>query len=327
MKPLFIISGADGHLGNTIIHYLIQQNVAIRGLILPHHKRKYANDVTYIEGDIRQIETLQDLFKNTSGYQVFVIHTAGLISIDDEVSSDLYQVNVLGTQNILELSLKNHVHRFLYVSSVHAMKECPGIMSETNIYSPDDVDGGYAKTKADATTLVIEAIKQGLNASIVLPSGIIGPYGDTSNHLVQLIDSYIHYHLFFCVKGGYDFVDVRDVAKGCLLAVEYGKKGESYILSNQHYEIKDILKMSKKLYGGSPIIMIPLFLAKGLLPFIRFVSKKNHTRPLYTKYSLRVLNSHCRFSHGKASQNFGYTTRSIEETLNDTILWIVKGKS
>ena len=79
------------------------------------------------------------------------------------------------------------------------------------------------------------------------PSGILGPFGGTGNYLVQLVNDYIMGRLPACVKGGYDFVDVRDVAQGCLLAADKGRKGECYILSNRHYEIREVLAMVHRL--------------------------------------------------------------------------------
>ena len=95
--------------------------------------------------------------------------------------------------------------------------------------------GPYAKTKAEATQAVLEAVKQGLNAVVVHPSGIIGPYDNGNNHIVKLAKDYISGKLLAGVIGGYDFVDVRDVAKGCIAAVDKGEVGECYILSNRFY--------------------------------------------------------------------------------------------
>ena len=78
------------------------------------------------------------------------------------------------------------------------------------------------------------------------PSGIIGPYDKGNNHIVQLIQMCIARKLPAGVTGGYDFVDVRDVAKGCLQAAEKGRRGECYILSNRRYEIRDLLREQKK---------------------------------------------------------------------------------
>lgn len=77
-----------------------------------------------------------------------------------------------------------------------------------------------------------------------------------------MVTDYIEGRLPACVNGGYDFVDVRDVASGCLAALERGRKGECYILSNRHYEIKDVLKMVKMQSGGRRLPVLPMWMAK-----------------------------------------------------------------
>ena len=85
---------------------------------------------------------------------------------------------------------------------------------------------------------------QGLDAVIVHPSGILGPGDFGQGHLTQMIADYLNGRLVACVKGGYDFVDVRDVADGVIAAAEKGRAGECYILSNRHYEVRELLDMA-----------------------------------------------------------------------------------
>ena len=134
----------------------------------------------------------------------------------------------------------------MYVSSVHAIPERKekGVTGETQRFSPAYVTGGYAKTKAAATRIVLQAAKRGLDVVVVHPSGVLGPYDRSGNHLVQMVAEYLNGTLPACVKGGYDFVDVRDVAQGCLLAAEKGRSGECYILSDRYCEIREVLAIA-----------------------------------------------------------------------------------
>lgn len=196
----------------------------MRGLILPGQTPLFTDRAEYVFGDITQPASLLPLFSDTDGADIILIHTAGLISIADKVTDDLLRVNVEGTENLLALALGYHVRKFVYVSSVHAIPEQPlRVLSETDSFSADKVQGAYAKTKAMATEKVLEYVKKGLNAVIVQPSGILGPYDVSGNHLVQLVTDYAENRLPACVKGGYDFVDVRDVAEGTIAAAEKGK--------------------------------------------------------------------------------------------------------
>ena len=324
MKNLYIITGAAGHLGSTIIRRLLKEECLIRGLILPSEKGEFTSRVSYYTGDITKPSSLEDIFSNTEDYQVYVIHTAGLISIADDDYEKLYSVNVKGTENVIEKCLEHHVKRLLYVSSVHAIPEIQNhVISEISSFDSFDVDGSYAKTKAEATEAVLEAVSSGLlDAVIVHPSGIIGPYDDGHNHLVQLVKMYISGKLPAGVDGGYDFVDVRDVAEGCLEAITKGRSGECYILSNKYLSIRDLFENIRKVIGGRKKICLPVWVAKLFEPFFRMISKATNTRPLYTRYALETIEGNGHFSHLKATQELGYRPREMGDTIADTIAWL-----
>lgn len=328
MKKMYIVTGADGHLGNTIVRMLANENCQVRGLILPGQEERELKNVTYYKGDVREKESLLPLFEGLEGMQIYVIHTAGMIDISDEVTPLIYDVNVNGTKTVAGLCLEKHVKRLVYVSSVHAIPENGsfGVMQEVTDFSEKKVFGGYAKTKAEATRAVLDMVKQGLDAVIVHPSGILGPFGGTGNYLVQLVSDYIQGRLPACVKGGYDFVDVRDVATGCLLAAEKGRKGECYILSNRHYEIREVLAMAKKTCKCRSVPVLPMWLAKAAAPLLAGYARWKKKRPLYTVYSLYTLRSNDRFSHDKATKELGYSPRDLMQTIQDTVQWLKEGK-
>lgn len=327
MKRLYIITGAAGHLAGTLIQYLRKEDCHIRGLILPTEEGTDDAQLTFYRGDVTQPETLVPLFANTECNEVIVIHTAGLISIKEEVTPELYKVNVEGTRNIIDMCVRHHVKRLVYVSSVHAIPETDetATVTEAASFSKDKVTGAYAATKAEATQAVLDAAARGLDAVVVHPSGIIGPYDQGNNHLVQLIKMYITGKLPAGVIGGYDFVDVRDVAQGILQAVDKGKSGNTYILSNRYFTIKELLEYARKVTGGSKKIYLPIALARAFVPFFEWLAKVTRTRPLYTKYALFTISSNGHFSHDKATSELGYRPRDMRKTIADTINFL-KGK-
>ncbi len=324
MRKLYIVTGANGHLGNTIVRQLKKRREEIRGLVLPTETAENQPGVTYFKGDVRNKASLEPLFADTDDREVIVFHTAGIIDISEKVSKTMYEVNVGGTRNMVELCRAHHVHRMVYVSSVHAIPEKNKlqVLEEVDHFSADQVVGGYAKTKAEATQIVLDAVRDGLDAVVVHPSGILGPFDSSRNHLVQMVSDYICGKLPACVNGGYDFVDVRDVAAGCIAAAEKGKTGECYILSNRHYEVKDVLKMVKDVEGGRRLPVLPMWMAKAAAPVMGLMAKRKNTRPLYTKYSLYTLHSNDRFSHDKATRELNYHPRDLYQTIRDTVLWM-----
>nr|WP_317412616.1 NAD-dependent epimerase/dehydratase family protein [uncultured Solibaculum sp.] len=327
MKKVFIVTGATGHLGSTIIRMLRQKGEEVRGLILPNQQAEDCDNVHYVKGDVRYIDTMRPLFEDIQRSKIIVIHTAGIVDIGEKISPMLYDVNVVGTKQVIKLCREYQVERLVYVSSVHAIpeKDKTCVLQEVGHFSAEDVVGGYAKTKAEATQAVLDASAQGLNTVVVHPSGILGPYDNSGNHLVQMVSDYIRGLLPACVHGGYDFVDVRDVAKGCLLAAEKGKSGQCYILSNRHYEIKDVLQMVRLVAGGRRLLVLPMWMAKAAAPMMQWYAKRKKERPLYTRYSLYTLKSNDKFSHDKATSELGYRPRDLFQTIRDTVLWMQKG--
>ena len=321
MKKLFIITGANGHLGGTIVRMLNGRPVQVRGLVFGDKKKKDTGSIHYYSGDVREPETLRPLFEGCEDMETIVIHTAGIIDISNHVSPELYDVNVNGTKNILALCREYPVKRLVYVSSVHAIPEQKrgNVTGEIRDFSPDAVVGGYAKTKAEATREVRRAAQEGLDAVVVHPSGILGPYDRSGNHLVQMVAEYLHGTLPACVKGGYDFVDVRDVAEGCLLAAEKGRKGECYILSDRYCEIREVLEIAGAVSGKKKLPVLPLWMAKMAAPFIQLHARRKKRRPLYTAYSLHVLGTGERFSHKKATEELGYHPRDLKVTIRDMV--------
>ncbi len=324
MQRLYIITGAAGHLGGTLIRRLKGKDCQVRGLLLPGEPGKDEANIRYFRGDVTQPDTLEPLFADISPKDTIVIHTAGIVDISQDVFPLMYDVNVNGTKNMLALCKAKAVRRMVHVSSVHAIPEGEGmeVITEVDHFSPETVVGGYAKTKAEATQAVMDAAKAGQDVVVVHPSGIVGPYDRAGNHIVQMVWDYLTGRLPACVRGGYDFVDVRDVAEGCLLAAENGKAGNCYILSNRHYDATEVLAMVRKVSGGRKLPVLPLWMAEMAAPLLVAWAKLKNQRPLYTRYSLHALNANDRFSHDKATAELRYQPRDLRQTIVDTVHWL-----
>lgn len=330
MKKVYIITGANGFLGNNIIRILEKDaDNEIRAFVLKDDSIKSLDNLNckIYYGDVTNKESLSSIFENTSGKEVFVIHCAAIVYIKSKYNPLIYNVNVNGTKNIVDKVLELNA-KLVYVSSVHAIPEKPNndLITEVTNFNPDDVYGLYAKTKAEAAKYVMDAIKnKNLNACIVHPSGIIGPNDFGNSHLTQLIKVVSNGKLFACVKGGYDFVDVRDVAKGVTNACKNGIKGECYILSNRYITIKELCDLICDLQKRKRIkIILPISIAKLIAPLFELYYNLKKETPLFTKYSLYTLSSNANFSNKKARQYLDFKNRSIEDTIKDTIEWINK---
>ena len=139
--------------------------------------------------------------------------------------------------------------------------------------------------------------------------------------------SFLAGRLPFAVRGGYDFVDVRDVAKGILACSESGEPGKGYILSGCYVTIRRMLqlvgKTAKLKYRP---ICLPLGLARLAAPYYERRSLRERKPLFFTPYSVSVLASNGQFSHAAASECFAYQPRPMEETLGDMTAWLLNQK-
>lgn len=329
MSKIYIVTGALGHLGSTIFRILKKHGCNVRGLDLAGNDTaaEHGIDPSLIyRGDICDYDSLKEIFTFGPEDEAIVFHSAGIISIDGSSGDKMRFVNVYGTKNIIRKCLECKVKRMVYVSSVHAIPEAAGgaQISEVSSFDPDLVEGMYAKTKAEATQCVMDAIKEGLDAVIVQPSGIIGPNDTGNSHTNQIISEYLNGKLTACVKGGYDFVDVRDVALATINAAIRGRRGECYILSNRHVEIIEILDELKKISGRRRAGILPYWFAEAAVPLAELYYKLCRKPPLFTKYSLFTLRANSNFNNSKARKELGFRPRSIKATIHDTVASLLK---
>lgn len=327
MEKLYIVTGAFGHLGNTVVKKLLARGKKVRCLALPTDKTRALPGAEFelFRGDVRDKASLAPLFKTGVPCEKIVIHTAGIVTLATKHVQNVYDVNVTGTKNIIDLCLENNVAKLVYVSSARVLPELPGqqVITEAGSIDPVGVKGLYVKTKAIATQAVLESAAQGLDVVVVHPSSIIGPYDYGSGHLTRLVVDYLNGGLRACVRGGYDFVDVRDVARGILLAADHGRRGQCYILSNQFFPVIEVLDLLHEISGKGKIkTVLPKWFVHASAPLAETYSKLLNRSPLNSHYSLFTFFNDSNFSYAKAAKELGYGTREMKTTLKDTFAFL-----
>jgi dihydroflavonol-4-reductase len=317
-----LVTGAAGHLGNALVRELVERGDPVRALVLPGEDCSCLAGfgVEIVRGNTLDPASLVPAFAGVDT----VYHLAGIISILPGRDALMRQVNVIGTANVVRAAREARIGRLVYVSSIHALARLPrGVtIDESAPFDPHNAEGEYDRTKAEASLIVQQEVRRGLDAVIACPTGIIGPYDYRESEMGRLIRGFLRPGLHAIVRGGFDFVDVRDVAHGLVLMAEKGRSGEVYILGGAFISFADLLDGVRR---GSPRrssgLMVPHLVAKAAAPIIALANRLAGRDPQFTRYSLDTVAGTTFISHAKASRELGWEPRPMSESIADTVRW------
>ena len=324
MSNLSVVTGAGGHIGYALVKELVARGERPRLLtFLPNEPALFEGmDCEIVMGDITKPDTLPAAFEGAE----IVYHLAGLIEVGRGGDAAVWHVNVDGTQNVAAACKACGVKRLVYVSSVDAIPPAPAgeVMSEPARFSSGPLNGTYAKTKAIAAQAVLNSAREGFEVMVGMPSACIGPYEFKRSNVGELVRMFMKYPFPVTMRfGGYNFVDVRDVAQGLAAIGEKGRSGESYILSGEFMDCDSLIQVLARLNGHKiPKVPLPRALAVAGAPLAEQYYKLARKTPLFTSYSIRKIMENGLFSYEKAARDLGYAPRGAEESLRDMIEWI-----
>jgi dihydroflavonol-4-reductase len=319
-----VVTGASGHLGANVVRALLARGEQVRALV---HRSSAAlaeieDRLELVEGSVCEPATLGPAFEGAS----CVYHLAGVISIDGDADGRVHRVNVEGTRNVARACLERGVGRLVQASSVHAFDMDPRdeILDEGRTQVADSRHHSpYDRSKALGERAIREAVEAGLDAVIVNPTGIMGPVDFGPSRLGQLLCDLANGSLPALLDGGFDFVDVRDVAAGVLAAAERGRCGENYILGSAWYSLRELAALVSSWSGRRPPALVsPVWAARLGVPFARLASRLSRSEPLFTRESLEVLVSNRSISSAKARAELGHDPRPLSETVADALAWL-----
>jgi len=324
---MWLVTGATGHIGNVLVRELLARGEKVRALILPNESREPLKglDVEMVEGDVLDLDSVFESLRGVKG----IFHLAGIISIMPGSNPTVRRVNVEGTKNILKAAKEKHIRKVVYTSSIHAIRRVEtGVIDESVPYDAENPYGEYDRSKAEATLEVLNAAHSGLDATVVCPTGVIGPYDFRGSMMGDVIRTAAEKKPTLYVDGAYDFVDVRDVAHGLIAAAEKGQRGESYILSGQRISVRYLLETVREITGGHFFQMkVPFNLAEFAARFTPWYYRTTRSTPRFTPYSLEVLKSNSHISHAKATRELGYRPRHLYESIADAAHWFLERRT
>lgn len=320
-----VMTGATGHVGYALLLELINNGEKPKILIRKDINIFDGLDCERVYGDVTDLASLEKAFE---GAEV-VYHLAGMIEIKAGFEDAIYNVNVNGTKNVVAACKKCGVKKLVYMSSVDTYPPLPGnqLMTELSHYEPAILEGAYAKTKAEATQFVLDSNgTDGLETVVVQPSACIGPYDYKVSSIGDMVRMYLAGKFPITMSfGGYNFVDVRDVAYGTRMAAVNGKPGECYILCGDAMSVDNFVKTMAKVQNKKPPkIVLGKKLIDAVAPLMEMYYNAVDKTPLVTPYSIRKICSNCNFSYEKAKQDLGYNPMTVEQSVRDMMDWIIK---
>lgn len=323
----YIVTGCTGYVGNVLTKKLMAEGCRVVGFARSPEKVKRVfgdNAPEIVYGDISNAADVEKLFECEGPFAV--IHTAAKVSIGEDSEKELHAVTVEGTRNVVESCCRHSAKKLLHISSTEAFPKGYFPDEELSTYVPDPARArtDYSRAKSMADEIVLDAVRdRGLDASIIMLAGVLGP-GDYSNsHMTQMFIEFIEGKLPASVDAGYNDFDVRDFADVLPAIFEKSVAGESYIFANKPDKINDCLKVISGMTGRKMIPTLPLWMAYVGLPFLFIGSKISGKRPLYTSAALSSLKEKCDFPIGKTMREFGYSPRPLEETVRDHIQFLI----
>lgn len=313
------LTGGSGHLGACILQMLLNQGKSVQAL---YHISKPViehKNLIWKQGDITKTETLGGIIENSHA----IIHSAGLISIGEKNKNQVYEINVGGTENIIQTCLNKKI-RLIYISSSTAVQEKPSheIFDEDRAYKTEN-DFTYAWTKALAEQKVLEAVKKdNLDAIIIRPTAIVGPPDYNPSHFGQTIWDLANNNIPAISTGGYNIIDIRDLSKTIIHSISKGKKGEVYLVGGHYASLRDIANLANHKRN---LPCIPLDLLISILPLINLITKLVPLKWAITKESLKTLkHAPKKVDSSKAIEYLGHNIRPTSETIHDLVYWFKK---
>jgi len=317
------ITGATGLLGFNILKQLQNKtNYSVKILI-----RKDVDYIKNSDADIYygNLSDIQSLEKFCNGLDA-VIHCAAVISIGNKKRDDVFKANVTGTENIVASCKKAKVKRFVHISSIDALIHTPlDIPLDENrplaLNSPFD----YAKSKAIAEQFVLKQNSNDFQVVVLNPTAIIGSNDYKPSLIGKTIKNIIEDKFPALIHGGYNWVDVRDVAKAAVSAVENGKTGERYIISGEWMSLTEVARVARLKAGKkSNLPVLPMWFIYAILPLVTFFTKITGINTIFTKESIKILVSGNRnIKNEKAVKDLKFKPTPLIKTIEETVEWFI----
>jgi dihydroflavonol-4-reductase len=312
-----LVTGGTGFIGAELVRELLQRGdavrVAARSRALPETLE--GAEVELVACDILDRKAVKRALRGVER----VFHAAGLTSLRQADRGRCFEVNVRGTKTVLEECLRAGVERVVYTSSASAIGPAPPreAADETQLFTAGRLGIAYVNSKHEAEAEAMRLAAHGLPLVCVNPTFVLGP-GDLRGTSAGVVRRFMLGRIPLYVPGGLNIVDVRDVARGHLLADRRGKVGERYILGGRNFSWDRFFADVGRMAGvAPPALRLPGTVA---LRLVQAAELSGLAAPIGVD-EVKAASEWWTYKSTKARRALGWKARPHEETLEATVAW------
>ncbi len=321
MSDKVLVTGATGHLGSALVRALLSAGRPVRALVHEREEQLDGLDLEKVRGDVRDPAAVKAA---VAGCGV-VHHLAALVRLQKWDYGVMEEVNVEGVRNVTA-AVRAEGLRLVHYSSIHAFApdRSDNPVDETRDYASLPSVPAYDRSKAGGSKVVDEAVRAGLNAVTLHPTGVLGPFDFGTSNQGRWLRRAATGKEPILVRGGFDWVDVRDVIAAGLAAEDPARaiSGEHFIVGGRRAEAFEVAALAAAAVGRKPPpLMLPLGFVRALVPAVDLVTGLFRIRTPFTEAALHALDTHRVVSHEKATRVLGHQPRPLEETVRDMMEW------
>jgi nucleoside-diphosphate-sugar epimerase len=316
-----LVTGATGHLGANLVRRLLRDGHKVRVLIQdPTAVENAAVDglaVDRVLGDIRNLDAMRGAARGVSE----VFHVAAKISTIKGGEREIYDINVLGTRNVLRAAREAKVRRTVVTGSFSAVGHTPERPSrEEDPFFPFDEHLPYAFTKAFVEQECWTAAAAGQDVVVATSCALLGPHDYFPSRMGAVLRDFGNGKMRAYLPGGFDFVAAKDICEGHVLAMEKGRSGQKYIFSTRFLEVDELMGIMSNVTGRPlPPLRLPPVVMSGIAHVSTFFLTRFFPKvPLrFTPFAVRYLQMRRRADTSKAQRELGFQPTSIEDAVQD----------
>jgi len=318
------ITGATGFVGSHVARMAVDEGASIVCLARATSNLSHLPKSTeVVPGDLRKPEGFAAALRGCDA----VIHVAADYRLWVPDPADMYKANVEGTRELLRIAREAGVPRAVYTSSVATMgfKTDGTIVDEDTPVSEADMIGHYKRSKWLAEQEAIAAARSGQDVMILNPTTPIGSHDTKPTPTGRILVDFLNKNFPAYVDTGLNLVDVHEIARAHLVAVERGTAGERYILGGENLTLKQILDRLAAITGlPSPKHKVPHAVAMAFAFFDENITGKLRGKePRATVEAVRMGKKMMFANSAKAERELGFVVKPVEEAMRSAVEWFV----